>query len=99
MRCERLHDGSLVGFGGGGGERERDLAQTEIEQAIAAARLAVIVAFRRRETEDLDLAIVQTKAPVYGRDLRFQRALIGQEDTRRAALDDRRRDGRTVDVG
>jgi hypothetical protein len=31
--------------------------------------------------------------------LRLQRALVGQEDARRATLNDRRRDRRTVDVG
>jgi len=43
-----LLDQRLVGLGGSSGEGERDLAKTEFEQAIAAARLAVVVALRRR---------------------------------------------------
>ncbi len=76
---DRLGDGGLVGLGGGGGEGERDLAQAELEQAIAAARLAVIVALGRRAAEDLDLAVVQAEAAIDGGDLRFERALVGQE--------------------
>ena len=94
-----LGDGGLVGLGRGGGEGERDLAQAELEQAVAAARLAVIVALRRRAAEDLDLAVVEAEAAIDGRDLRLERALVRQEDARRAALDDRRRDGAAVDVG
>ena len=59
MRAERLRNGCLVGLGGGSGKGERDLAQTEIEQAIAAAGLAVVVALGRGPSEDLDLPVVE----------------------------------------
>ncbi len=52
----------LVGLGGSGGEGERDLAKTEFEQAIAAARLAVVVALRRRPGQDFDLAVVKSES-------------------------------------
>ena len=74
-----LGDGGLIGLGRRGGEGERDLAQAQLEQAVAAARLAVIVALRRRAAEDLDLAIVQPEAAIDGCDLRFERALVRQE--------------------
>ena len=96
---EDLGDGGLVGLRGGGGEGERDLGEAELEQAIAAARLAVIVALRRRPAQDLDLAVVETEAAIDRRDLRLERALVRQEEPRRAALDDRRRDGAAVDIG
>ncbi len=69
-------DGRLIGLGGRGGEGECDFGEAQLEQAIAAARLAVIVALRRRAAEDLDLAIVQPEAAIDGCDLRFERALI-----------------------
>ena len=73
--------------------------EAQLEQAIAAARLAVIVALRRGAAEDLDLPVVEAEAAIDRRDLRFERALVGQEEPRRAALDDRRRDRAAVDVG
>ena len=90
--ARRLLDRGLVGLRGSGGEGERDVAETEFEQAIAAPRLAVVVALRRRAREDLDLAVVQAEAPVDRRDLRLDRALVRQEQPRRAALDDGGRD-------
>ena len=91
---EDLGDGGLVGLRGGGGEGERDLGEAELEQAVAAARLAVIVALRRRAAEDLDLPVVQAEAAIDRGDLRLERPLIRQEEPGRAALDDRRRDWR-----
>ena len=44
---DKLVDGGLVGLGRCGGEGERDFGEAELEQAIAAARLAVIVALGR----------------------------------------------------
>ena len=73
--------------------------ETELEQPVAAARLAVVVALGRRSAQDLDLPVVETEAPVDRGDLRLERALVGQEQPRRAALDDGRRDGAAVDVG
>ena len=94
----RRCDGRLIGFRGGGGEGECHLGQAQLEQAIAAPRLAVVVALRGRAAEDLDLAIVQSEPAVDRRDLRFERALIRQKQPRRAAFDDRRRDGAAVDI-
>src|SRR3546814_9023528 len=66
---------------------------------LAAPRLAVIVALRRRSAEDFDLAIVQPEPAINGGDLRFESALVRQEDARRAAFDDRRRDRAGLDIG
>ena len=76
MLGEHLLDGGLVGLGGSGGEGKRDLAQTELEQAIAAPGLAVVVALRRGPGEDLDLAVVEAEAAIDRRDLRLDRALV-----------------------
>src|SRR6202035_1833865 len=70
----------------------------ELEQAIAAPRLAVIVALRRGAGEDLDLAVVQAETPIDRRDLRLDRPLVRQEQPRRAALDDSGGDRGAVDV-
>ena len=96
---ERLGDGGLVGLGGGGGEGERHFGEAELEQPVAAARLAVVVALGRRAAQDLDLPVVQAEAAVDRGDLRLERPLVGQEQPGRAALDDGRRDGAAVDVG
>src|ERR1700730_16899196 len=93
-----LLDQRLIGLGGSSGKGERDLAKTEFEQAIAAARLAVVVALRRRAGEDFDLAVVKSKAPIDRHDLRLDGAIVGQQNPRRAALDDRRRDRGAVDI-
>src|SRR5436190_24006164 len=91
--------GCLIRLGGRGAERECDLAQSELEQAIAAARLAVIVALGRCAGDDLDLAVIETETPVDAEDLRLDRALIRKEESRRAALDDRGRDRAGLDIG
>ena len=74
------------------------VAEAQFEQAIAASRLAVIVALRRRAREDLDLAVVQAEAAVDGGDLRLDRALVRQEQPRRATLDDGGRDRAAIDI-
>jgi hypothetical protein len=61
--------------------------------------LAVVVALGGRAAQNLDLAVVEAEAAVDGGDLRFERPLVRQEEARRAALDDRRRDRAAVDVG
>ena len=94
-----LLDQRLVGLGGSGGEGDRDLAKTEFEQAIAAARLAIVVALRRRPGEDFDLPIVEPETALDAQDLRLNGALIGQEQTRRAALDNGWRDRTLLDIG
>ena len=68
---EDLRDGCLIRLGGRGAERECDLAQSELEQAIAAAGLAVIIALGRGAGDDLDLAVVETETPVDAEDLRL----------------------------
>src|SRR3984893_1909957 len=93
-----LLDQRLIGLGGSSGEGERDLAKTEFEQAIAAARLAVVVALRRRAGEDLDLAVVKSKAPVDRHDLRLDGAIVRQQDPCRTALNDRRRNRGAIDI-
>src|SRR6266851_8054101 len=93
-----LLDQRLVGLGGSSGEGERDLAKTEFEQAIAAARLAVVVALRRRAGEDFDLAVVKSKAPVDRHDLWLDGAVVWQHNACWTTLDDRRRDRRAVDI-
>ena len=93
-----LLDQRLVGLGGSGGEGERNLAKTKFEEAMAAARLAVIVALRRRAGEDFDLAVVKSKAPVYRHDLGLDGAVVGQQHSRWTAFNDGRRDRRAVDI-
>ena len=92
-------DELLIGLRGRRAERERDRTEAEFEQAIAAPRLAVVVALRRRPRDDLDLPVVQAEAAIDGGDLRLDRAFIRQEQSRRAALDDRRRDRARFDIG
>ena len=77
--CEHGRNRDLIGLGRGGGEGERNLAQTQLEQAIAPARLAVVVAFWRCTGEDLDLAIVKAEAAIDGGDLRLDCAVIRKE--------------------
>ena len=89
----------LVGFGGCGAEREADFGQAKLEQAIAARRLAIVLALGGCPADDVDLAIIEAEAAVYAQDLWFDRAIIGQEDAGRAAFDDGRRYCRTFDVG
>src|SRR5262245_5905526 len=79
---------SMVGLGGSSGEGKRDLAKTEFEQAIAAARLAIIVPLGRGTCDYLDLAIVQAKASIDCHDLRFDGAIVGKQYPRRTALND-----------
>ena len=92
MFGEQSLDGGLVGLGRGRGKGERNFAETEFEHPIAAAGLAVIVALRRSPAQKLDLPIIEAEAAVDRRDLRLDRALVRQEQPRRTALDDGRRD-------
>src|SRR5262249_58616883 len=80
---EDLRDGCLIGLGGRGGEGERDLPQSELEQAIAAARLAVIVALGCCSGDDLDLVVIEPETPVDSEDLRLNGALGPKEEPRR----------------
>src|SRR5690606_11083015 len=98
MLGEDLTDQHLIGFGRGGAEGEANLRQPQFEQPVAPAALAVIVALGRRPREDLDLAVVEAEAAIDRGDLRLHGALVRQQQPGRAGLDDRRRDGGTVDV-
>src|SRR6202020_2794325 len=93
MFSNDLPNQHLVGFRGGRGEGQSNLAETEFEQSIAPAGLAVVVTFRRCASEDLDLAVVQPKPPIDCRDLRLYGAVVGQENSSRTALDDGWRNG------
>src|SRR5260370_12518569 len=75
-----LLDQRLVGLGGSGGEGESDLAKTAFEQAIAATRLAVVVALRRRTGADLNFPVVKSKSPVDRHDLRLDGAILPHSD-------------------
>ena len=96
---DKTFDGGLVGFRGCGAERQRHLAKAELEQPVAAPRLAVVVALRHGARQNLDLPVVKPEAPVDRGDLRLDGAFVRKKHPRWAALDDRRRDGRIVDVG
>ena len=85
-------DRQLIGLGRGGGKGERHLAKAQLEQAIAASRLAVVIPLGCGAGEDLDLAGVEPEAFVNPRDLRFACALVGEKKPCRAAFDDRGRD-------
>src|SRR6185437_3388660 len=95
---EDLLDQRLVGFGGSRREGQSHFAEAELEQAIAAAGLTVIVAFRRCPSQDLDLTVVKSKATIDGRDLRLDGTVVGQQNTCRTALDDRWRNRRAIDI-
>lgn len=99
LGIEQRADQILVGLRRGSGEGERQRAEAEIEQAVAEGRLAIIVAFGCGAGDDLDLAVVETEAPVDAADLGFERAFIGEEQPRRAAFDDRGGDLAVLDVG
>ena len=92
-------DFGLVGFGGCGAEREADFGQAKLEQPVAASRLAIVFAFRRRAGDQLDLSVIEAEAAIDARDLRLNRPFVRQQEPRRAAFDDRGRDVATVDVG
>ena len=92
-------DGDLVGFRRRGGEGQRHLAQPQLEQAVSPPALTVIIPLRGRPVEDFDLAGIEPEPLVDRRDLRLGGALVGQEDARRAALDDGGRDRAALDLG
>ena len=91
-------DGGLIGLRGGRAEREADLGQSQLEQSVAAAGLAVVVALGRGPCHDLDLAVIQAEATIDGCDLRLDRPLVREEKPGRTALDDCGCDGAAVDV-
>ena len=95
---QRSIEALIVGRGGAA-QRQRDRPEPQLEQPVAARGLGVVVALRRGDAQDLDLARIETEALVDRARLRLQRAVVGQEDARRTAFDQRRGDGRALDVG
>src|SRR3546814_19428977 len=87
MRFDERADCIEVAALRGGREGERNRPETEVEQSVAERRLAVIVALGRSARDDLDLAIIESEALIDAGDLRLERALVGEEQPRRAALD------------
>ncbi len=57
------------------------------------------MALRRRPADQLDLAGIEAEALVGRPALRFDRAVVGQQDALRAAFDDGGRDAAVGDVG
>src|SRR6516164_641815 len=92
-------DQDLVGLGGSSGKGKRDLAETELEQPIATARLAVVVTLWRCPSEDFDLPVIEPETSIDRGDLRFNRTVVRQQNSGRTALDDGRRNRRAIDVG
>src|SRR3546814_9561658 len=75
MLRDQLGDTALVRFRGRRREGQGDFTQPEIEQAVAASRLAIIVALRCCPAQYLDLAGVKAEPFVNARDLRLAGAL------------------------
>src|SRR5690606_12804537 len=73
-------DVALVLRRGCTGKGERRWPQVEVEQAIAQARLVVVVALRDRGRHDLDLTCVQPEALVDRANLRLGGLWVGQKD-------------------
>src|SRR5262249_12055960 len=96
---ETAVDEALIIGRGGGGECQSHGSQAQLEQAIAARSLGVIVPLWRSGTQDLDLAGIEAEALVDVACLRLERAIVRQKDARGAALDQRRCDGGALNVG
>lgn len=96
---EKAVDPALVGGTRGAAESEGDGPEIEVEETVAAARLEIIIALGSAARDQLDLPLVEAEASISGARLRFGGAVVGKEDALRAALDDRRRDAASGDVG
>src|SRR5262249_62032695 len=92
-------DDALIVGRGGGGEREGHGTKAQLEQAVAAGGLGVVVALGGGGAQDFDLACVEAEAHVDRPRLRLERAIVGQEDAGGAAFDQSRRNGGALDVG
>ncbi len=90
---------ALVLRRGSARKRQSRRPQVEVEQAVAEAGLVVVVALGLRGGDDFDLPPVEAEALVDRANLRLGRLRVGQENPTRAALDDRGRDARILDVG
>src|SRR3546814_3126241 len=78
-------------------ERKRDRAQAQLEQPVAPRRLQIIMPFRRRPADQLDLSVVEPEPLICCARLRLDRAVVGEEDALRAAFDDGGRDAAAGD--
>src|SRR5262249_21135617 len=56
----------------GGAEGERDVAEVEVDQPVALARLIVILPPRHGVADQLELALIEAKAGIGGSTLRLQ---------------------------
>lgn len=81
------------------GKGQRGWPQVEVEQAIAQARLVVVVTLGLRGRHDLDLARVQPEAFIDRADLRLGGLRVRQKNPTGAAFDHRRGNARILDVG
>src|SRR3546814_18648065 len=75
-------DVALVLRGGRPRKGERGRPQVKVEQAIAQARLVVVVALRLSGRDNLDLSAVQAAALVDRANLRFGRLRVRSEGRR-----------------
>jgi hypothetical protein len=96
---EDLGDCRLIGFGRRGRESECYFGQAEFEEPVSAPRLAVIISLGSGACEDLNLTVVKAEAAIDCRDLGFEGALVGQYNSCRAALNDRWRNLRDINIG
>ena len=92
-------DARLHGGIGRAAQGEGDRTEAELEQAVAALRLQVIVPLGGGSANELDLPLVEPEALVRRAALRIERAVVRQKDALRAAFDDGRRDRAAGDVG
>ena len=96
---ENCVDPLLAGGIGRGAEGACDRTEFEVEQAVPSCRLEIILAFRRRPADQLDLPVVKTKSPIGFEPLRFARAIVRQQDPLRTGFDDRGGDAARGNVG
>src|SRR3546814_19536129 len=99
MFGERRVDPGLCRGVGRSAQREGDRTKAQLEQPVAARGLQVIVPLGRRPGDQLDLAVVEAEARIDVMALRLYRAVVGQEDALRAALDACWRDRGAGDAG
>src|SRR3546814_14847059 len=84
MGVHQFADGDLVGLGRGGRESERDIAETQLEQPVAAWGLAVIIPLGRRTGQDLD-----RKSVVEGKSVSVRVDLGGRRISKKKKIDTR----------
>src|SRR3546814_8802974 len=66
-------------------ERKRDRAQAQLEQPVAPRRLQIIMPFRRRPADQLDLSVVEPDPLLCCARVRLERAVVGEAGALRAA--------------